>query len=46
MSFKAVKGTRDFFPEQMEPRKKVFDLLRENAIKYGFKKLKVLLLKK
>ena len=39
MSFKAVKGTRDFFPEQMEPRKKVFDLLRENAIKYGFKEV-------
>jgi len=39
MSYKAVKGTRDFYPEQMEARRKVFDLLRENAIKYGFKEV-------
>jgi len=39
MTYQAVKGTRDFFPEQMEQRRKVFDLLRQNAIRYGFKEV-------
>ena len=36
MAYQAVKGTRDFYPEQTEVRKKVFDTLRKQAQLYGF----------
>jgi histidyl-tRNA synthetase len=39
MTFQGVKGTRDFYPEQMRERKKMFDLLRDIAKKYGFKEV-------
>lgn len=39
MTFQGVKGTRDFYPEQMEQRRRMFNLLRQNAIKYGFKEV-------
>ncbi|MCB9359454.1 histidine--tRNA ligase [Candidatus Woesearchaeota archaeon] len=39
MAYKAVKGTRDFYPEIMEPRKRMFEVLRSTAERYGFKEI-------
>ncbi|MFT4304038.1 MAG: histidine--tRNA ligase [Candidatus Woesearchaeota archaeon] len=36
MSFKAVKGTRDFYPEIMESRISMFNTIRKTAKRYGF----------
>ena len=37
MTYKAVKGTRDFMPEYMVARQKVFDSFNTIAKSYGFK---------
>ncbi|MDP2750312.1 MAG: ATP phosphoribosyltransferase regulatory subunit, partial [Nanoarchaeota archaeon] len=37
MVFQKVKGTTDFFPEEMALRNFVFDKLRETAVHYNFK---------
>jgi len=34
--FQKPKGTEDFFPEEMSIKNKVFDVLRKNALLYGF----------
>jgi histidyl-tRNA synthetase len=39
MTFQGVKGTRDFYPEQMLQRRNMFDILRKTAIKFGFKEV-------
>jgi histidyl-tRNA synthetase len=39
MVYQSVKGTRDFYPEEMQPRNRLFDLLRQNAVRYGFKEI-------
>ncbi len=36
MKYQRARGTRDFYPEEMEARKVVFDSLRAVASKYGF----------
>lgn len=36
MTYQAVKGTRDFYPEQTGVRKRVFELLKKQACAYGF----------
>lgn len=37
--FKRVKGTVDFYPEELAIRNRIFDLLREIAIRYNFKEI-------
>lgn len=37
--FQKVKGTTDFFPEEMALRNYVFDKLRETAVNYNFKEI-------
>lgn len=39
MSFKKPKGTVDFYPEEMEVRKKIIDSIRDTARKYGFSEI-------
>ncbi|TKJ17182.1 histidine--tRNA ligase [Candidatus Woesearchaeota archaeon B3_Woes] len=34
--FQNPKGTEDYYPEEMSIRNKVFDVLRKNALKFGF----------
>lgn len=39
MNFQKVKGTVDFYPEDMSIRNQVFDSLRNTAVKYGFQEV-------
>ncbi len=39
MKFQKAKGTRDFYPEDLEARKQVFNRLKTVAEKYGFKEV-------
>ena len=39
MKYQKPTGTMDFFPEDMELRKKVFDSLRNTAERFGFKEV-------
>ena len=36
MSFKAVKGTRDFYPDLMRVRNYIFDVWRKVSLRNGF----------
>ncbi|GAI97224.1 unnamed protein product, partial [marine sediment metagenome] len=39
MKFQKPKGTRDFYPDELEARKQVFARLKTIAEKYGFKEV-------
>lgn len=39
MKFQSLKGFRDFYPEDMAARRKVFDRIYESVRKYGFREI-------
>lgn len=39
MKFQKPKGTSDFYPEDMALKNKIFDLIRNTAVKYNFKEI-------
>lgn len=39
MAFKRVKGTQDFYPDDMSVRKKIFNSLRKSAESFNFKEV-------
>ncbi|MFC1775158.1 histidine--tRNA ligase, partial [Nanoarchaeota archaeon] len=39
MKFNKVKGTEDFYPEDKELQKQIFNILRSTVNNYGFKEV-------
>lgn len=39
MKFQSLKGFRDFYPDEMAARRKVFDTIDETAREYGFREI-------
>ncbi|EQD74083.1 histidyl-tRNA synthetase, partial [mine drainage metagenome] len=39
--FEKVRGFRDAYPEEMKPRQKIFDLMRQSAIKFCFNQIEI-----